>query len=190
MVGLETVIQLVESHGLLLLAPLSVLEGPIVTVIAGYLVSLSLLNGMAAFVVVVVGDLVGDAAMYGAGRFGTGWLSRRWRDRLGLKEERIERLAGHFRDFGGRTLIFGKLTHSAGAVILVAAGAARMPFAVFLWYNLLGTLPKSLLFLLIGYGFGSAYASIDNWIFRGSLVLLGVAVVGGGIWFHRRGRSE
>jgi membrane protein DedA with SNARE-associated domain len=186
MVALEAVIALLQSHGLWLLAPLSVLEGPIVTVIAGYLSSLSILNTAGAFVIVVLGDLVGDSILYLVGRHGMDRVSPRWRRRLGLNEDRVAALSDHFGTHGGRTVVFGKLTHSAGAAILVAAGAARMPFGAFLGYNFLATLPKSAAFLALGYGFGSAYAQIDVWIYRVSLVLLALVAVAGVIWWRRR----
>lgn len=188
MITLDGVIQLIQTHGLLLLAPLSVLEGPIVTVIAGYLASLGLLNTAGALAVVIAGDLVGDAVLYLVGRKGIKRLPQRWRDRLGLDADRVEALKDHFGARGGRTLVIGKLTHSAGAAILVAAGAARMPPGAFLWWNFLATLPKSAAFLALGYAFGAAYAQIDAWIFRVSLVLLAVLAVAGVVWWRRRGQ--
>ncbi len=188
MVTLDSVIQLIQTHGLLLLAPLSVLEGPIVTVIAGYLASLGLLNTAGALAVVVAGDLVGDALLYLAGRKGIKCLPQRWRDRLGLNADRVEALKGHFGARGGRTLVIGKLTHSAGAAILVAAGAARMPAGAFLWWNLIATLPKSAAFLALGYAFGAAYSQIDLWIFRVSFVLLALLLAGGVVWWRQRRR--
>jgi membrane protein DedA with SNARE-associated domain len=188
MVELDWVIELLRSYGLWLLVPLSVLEGPIVTVVAGYLASLDVFHLATAYVVVVLGDLVGDAVFYYAGRHGVGRMAPRWRDRLGLNESRIASLTEHFGQRGGRTLVFGKLTHSAGAAILVAAGAARMPFLPFLFYNLLATLPKSALFLAIGFLFGQAYVQIDIWIFRVSLILLAVVALVGVVWWRRHGR--
>jgi len=186
MITLDGVIQLIQSHGLLLLAPLPVLEGPIVTVIAGYLASLGLLNTAGALVVVIVGDLVGDALLYLAGRKGMKRIPQRWRHRLGLNSARVAALTDHFGARGGQTLVLGKLTHSAGAAILVAAGAARMPVGAFLWWNLVATLPKSAALLALGYGFGSAYEQIDTWIMRLSLLLLAVMVLGGLVWWRMR----
>ena len=65
--------------------------------------------------------------------------------------EQIEGLRGHFERHVGKTLLMGRLTHGAGALILLPAGAVRIPFATFFWFNLLGTLPKSQLLLLLGY---------------------------------------
>ena len=82
--------------------------------------------------------------------------------------------------------MFGKLTHSAGAAVLVAAGLARMPLWRFTWVNLLATVPKSLFFVVIGYAFGAAYSRIDDWIARASMLVLGLLVLAGIVWLLKR----
>lgn len=172
MIALDQALQMMQSHGLWLLAPIAILEGPIITVIAGYLAHLGAFSPGAAYVIVVLADLVGDVLFYLFGRSGLGWLSPRWRRRLSLTEDRLAGLAEHFATKGGRTLIVGKLTHTLGALALIAAGMAHMRFLPFLWYNFLATLPKSLFFLMLGYGLGAAYKRVDAWIFWFSLVPL------------------
>ena len=56
---------LVRSHGTLILAPLAVLEGPIVSIVAGYLASRGLLLLKAVIPVVILADLVGDPSGQG-----------------------------------------------------------------------------------------------------------------------------
>ncbi|MCR8547836.1 VTT domain-containing protein [Salipiger sp. P9] len=186
MLGLETVAALIAKDGLAILAPIAVLEGPIVTVIAAWLASRGLLDVWSVSVVVILADVVGDLMFYALGRWGLHRLPLRWRYRMGLSRARLAQLAGHFQSHGGRTLVFGKLTHSAGAAVLVAAGLARMPMLRFFWINLLATIPKSLFFVALGYAFGSAYSKIDDWIARISLLLLGVLVMAGIIWLLKR----
>ena len=186
MFGLEAVIGLMAKHGLAVIAPIAVLEGPIVTVIAAWLASQNLFSLWSVTLVVVVADLVGDLGLYALGRWGLHRLPARWRDRLGLNRARLIGLTRHFRHKGGRTLVIGKLTHSAGAAVLVAAGMARMPLWRFVRVNLLATIPKSLFFVALGYSFGSAYARIDGWIARGSLVVLGALVLLAVLWGLRR----
>jgi len=190
-ISLDQVVQLMQSHGLWLLAPIAILEGPIITVIAGYLAHLGAFSPVAAYVIVVLADLVGDTLFYLFGRSGIGWLSPRWRARLKLSDDRFAALAGHFRDKGGRTLIVGKLTHTLGALALIAAGVAHMRFLPFLWYNLIATLPKSLFFLVLGYSLGLAYSRIDSWIFWFSLEpLVVLALWGLNRYFRRRERRK
>ncbi len=191
MIDLDQVVQLMQGHGLWLLAPIAILEGPIITVIAGYLAHLGAFNPFAAYVVVVLADLVGDTLFYLFGQSGIRCLSPRWRARLRLSDTRLTTLADHFHDKGGRTLIAGKLTHTLGAVALIAAGVAHMRFLPFLWYNFIATLPKSLFFLAIGYSLGFAYKRVDAWIFWFSLVpLVVLALWGINRYFRRREKRK
>lgn len=174
MIGLETVTALIAKNGLAVLAPVAVIEGPIVTVIAAWLASQGLMSLWAVIAVVVAADLVGDVGLYALGRWGIGRLPARWLARIGLTRDRLEGLTDHFEGRGGRTLLLGKITHSAGFAVLAAAGMAKMPMLRYLLFNLLGTVPKSLLFAGLGYAFGAAYASINGWI---SVVTLGLGVL-------------
>ena len=186
---LDGVLHLLQAHGLWLLFPLATVEGPIVTVLAAYLARLGHMNLLLIYWIVVAADLFGDAVFYWVGRLGHGSVPERWRHRLGLDPARQAALEEHFRQAGGRTLIIGKLTHAAGLLVLLSAGSAKMPFGRFMLYNTIGTLPKSLFFLLLGYSLGAAYTAIDSWIFRASIVVFAVMLVGGLLWFlHRRAK--
>lgn len=186
----DALIAAVSSHGAAILLPLSILEGPIVTVLAGYAAKLGVFRVVVAFVIVVLGDLVGDTLLYLLGRRGLRRIPDRWLARLGLVPDRLTALTEHFATQGGRTLILGKITHSAGAAVLVAAGLARMPFWQFLWFNLLGTLPKSAVFLALGNVLGEAATRLGPTIAEGSLILLAVIALAGAAWWLWPRRSR
>lgn len=191
MIALDTLVTLVEAHPFLVLLPLAILEGPIVTVAAAWLMRGSVLDLSLVYLICVAGDLIGDVGMFALGRRANA-LPARWQRRLGITEGRLDRLAEHFRYRAGRTLVLGKLTHSAGFAVLLAAGASGMDVRRFLGWSLLATLPKTLAFVLVGYGFGMALGSVDTWLFRGSLLMLAVIVVAGGLWglHHHQQRRE
>jgi membrane-associated protein len=178
------ILTLVSSHGLIVLTLLAILEGPIVTVIAAWLASTGVLSLPGVFVCVVLGDLIGDTALYLAGRFAPGLLPHRWARRMGLSPRRVAPLLRNFRDNGPRLLTIGKLTHAAGFAVLIAAGVARVPFGTFLMVNLMATVPKSVAFIALGYLAGSAFAAIGQWLFVASLVV--VLVIGVGVVIHTR----
>ncbi len=187
MTTVEQVFSLIHVYGLWVFVPLAIVEGPIVTVIAGYFARLGALDPVSVLVAAVVADLIGDAIFYALGRWGNGWLSPRWRHRLHLDDQRLDWLRGQFHSRGGRILVTGKLTHSAGMFVLLAAGAARMPFARFLGWNLLATVPKSASFFVLGYAMGHAYASIDHYLVRGSAILLCLLLTAAAaVWYWRR----
>ncbi len=177
MIGLTTITTLIAKYGLAIVAPIAVVEGPIVTVIAAWLASQGILGLWSVSLIVIAADIVGDFILYAMGRWGLNRLPAGLMARLGLTRARLEGLGSHFAERGGRSLLIGKVTHSMGFAVLAAAGMARMPAVPFFWYNLLGTIPKSLLFVALGYGFGSAYATIDSWLSRFSL-FMGAAIIG------------
>lgn len=157
-----TVIGWIVSYRYLILFPLVVIEGPIVTIIAGFLASLGQLNIFICYPLVVTGDIVGDLFMYAQGRWGGKPAVEKWGRRFGIKPDLVERLERHFAERPGRTLVIGKLSHFFGGPVLIAAGMARAPLLDFIWYNFLATLPKSLILLLVGFYFGAAYATFDK----------------------------
>jgi membrane protein DedA with SNARE-associated domain len=176
-----TVISWLLAYRYAILFPLVIIEGPIVTILAGFLASLGQLNLFICYPLIVVGDVIGDVFMYLQGRWGGKPVIERWGHHFGIKPEMIVRLEEHFKNRPGKTLVLGKISHFFGGPILIAAGMARMKFSKFLWFNVLGTLPKSLILLLVGFYFGQAYSKFDKFLtFAGwaaaALIILCVAV--------------
>jgi len=157
-----TVISWLAQYRYAILFPLVVIEGPIVTVLAGFLASLGQLNLFICFPLILVGDVLGDLFMYAQGRWGGKPAVARWGHHFGIKPEMIVRLEEHFKNHPGKTLLFGKISHFFGGPVLIAAGMARMPLSEFLWFNVLGTIPKSLILLFVGFYFGQAYVKLDK----------------------------
>ena len=176
---------LVQAHGLWLLAPLAVIEGPIVTAGAGWLAKLGVFAVVPVYLVCLAGDLVGDAIWYWIGRLGPKALPGRWLMRLGMTRVRRGALMDHYADKGAKTLLFGKLTHTTGLPIMLAAGMAKMPFGAYLWWNLVGSLPKTAALVAVGWFLGQAMDSVDQWLWR-LTVALGVLAILTGLWMWRR----
>lgn len=160
--------------------PLVMIEGPIITVIAGSLCALGILNLFFTYFVIVIADLTTDCLYYSAGRYGGKRFIDRYGHFFGINLSQVTKLKNHFDTKGGQTLFLGKVSHGIGGVFLVAAGLTKMPFKRFLWYNFLATLVKSIALLLIGYFFGTAIMQINSFFkfFAAiSICLLMVAVV-------------
>lgn len=187
---LDSIVQAIESYGLLVLFLLAVIEGPIATVIGGYVASLGYLNIFAVYCVVVAADLVGDSICYALGRFGYHLAIAHWSSPLGLTETRMAKLEHQFQSGGGKILLTGKLTHAAGFFVLIAAGASQLNFGTYLWFNLLGTLAKSLFLLVVGYTLGNAYKDIDVYISRASFAVLIVGAISGLFYLAHKRRSR
>ena len=163
MTGLTTaaIIALLIKYRYLLIFPIAVLEGPIISMVVGFLIYMGYLNGMAAFGLLILADLVGDSLYYFLGRFGRKRFLHKYGHYIGMNEARILVLEKQFEKNHWKILAVGK-TQAIGSLILVAAGVAKAPFDKFLWYNLLGSFPKVLFFILVGYFFGHGYLEINR----------------------------
>ncbi len=155
----------------LVLFPIAVIEGPIITIISGFLVSLGSLNFLTAYLVLISGDMVGDLFYYSLGYFGRIQFINRWGKYLGFKLEQISALEKHYSKHGGKTLLLGKFTQIGGGPVLVTAGIIKMPLKKFLFYNFVFTVPKSLVLLIVGFYFGQAYEQINKYYNKIGLII-------------------
>ncbi|TKI04598.1 DedA family protein [Martelella alba] len=170
----------ISNYGYAALFLAALVEGPIATVLGAMLASQGLLHVGGVYTVAVAGDLTGDIILYGlgmSGRVTVSPLNRRFK-RMGGRQ--FGALMTRFRRYPGRVLVTAKLTHAAGFVVLFGAGVARIPLRLFIGFNLLATLPKSGVLVLVGYFAGAAWHRVNAWlwVFSCSLLLaLGVALV-------------
>lgn len=163
MIALDNLIGLLEVYKYHLLLPVSVIEGPIISVIGGFLCSAGFLNIYWTYAVLLLGDMLGDTLYYSIGRFGGRPLLRRWGHFLKFNEDKVMRTEHHFKHHAGKTLLVGK-AHAFGGLVLVAAGLSKMSYPQFMAFNLLGTSVKSLILLIVGFYFGKAYALIETYL--------------------------
>lgn len=179
------------AYGYFIIFPLMIIEGPIITVIAAFVASLGHLNVGIVYIVAIIGDLAGDAICYCIGRWGGRPFIERWGKKFGVTVSRLKQAEDFMENHSGKTLISAKLTHGLGIWVLLGAGATRIPFANFLWYNLLGTIPKSAALVLLGFFFGQAYAQIGAAIDTFSAIMIGIILfILGFIWIVRRQKKQ
>jgi membrane protein DedA with SNARE-associated domain len=169
-------IALVIKYRYLLLYPITIIEGPLITLVAGFLVSIGQMNPFIALAVIIAGDVSGDIIYYYIGRIGKRWsitaaIIKYFK--FELLHEKIDRA---FKNHGGKLLLFGKLTHAIGAVFLIGAGFTHMDFGRFFRYSIYGTAIKSSFLLYAGYLAGTAYLQYAKYFEYGALIIT-VAVI-------------
>lgn len=188
--SLDQIANLLIHYKYLILFPIITIEGPIATIITGFLSSLGYFNFLVAFLVIVVADVFGDVLFYTIGRFGREKFIQKWGHYIGINMRKVRRLESHFKNHSGKTLIFGKLSHAIGAYILIAAGIARMPLKDFIKFNFIATLPKSLILLLIGYYSGRSYYKISKYLDYTAVGTIAIALILLTIYLIMKNRTE
>ncbi len=174
--ALSETLQYISIHGYWVALALSIIEGPIITVMSGLLVSLQVFNWWTALFVLVLGDLVGDALYYGAGRYGGHWFVRRFGKYVGISESSLDEMSRGFAGNHFKILIFAK-TQAIGSAILFSAGLVRVHFGQFMLYNAIGSVPKTLLLLAVGFYFGYALSDVSNYLWYAGLALTSAGVL-------------
>lgn len=188
--SLSTLTLLLEHYGYYLLFPTAVIEGPIVTILTGALVSLRIFSFLTAYIVVSAGDILGDIIWYAVGRYGGLPFIRRWGIYMGIKESHLGIMERLFKRHEVKSYFLGKLAHGAGGAVLVVAGLVKAPFDRFVWWNVIATLIKSFALLLLGYYFAHALTQVSSVLDLIASITVIVTVVGGFAFIWWYGKKE
>ena len=114
--------------------PIAVIEGPIITIISGFLVSRGRLELIPALLVVYFGDVISDVGLHFIGRWGRNMI--KYLKFLRISDERIQRLENQFKVSPWKTMIIGKVSYGLGSVFMIASGASKMSLRSFVEYVL------------------------------------------------------
>lgn len=177
---------LLQTYGYLILFPLAVIEGPIITAIAGFLVSLGVFNPLIVYLIVVIGDILGDAFWYSVGRFGADWRLTGWVKRFfKIDSADIETARQMFETHRYKMMSLSKFAWGVGSAGLVAAGLSKVPYLTFATTCLVVSMAQAAFFLGAGVLLGSAYAQIAPYLDIVAAVALALFVLGiaASVWF-------
>lgn len=170
-------LSLLEQYKYFIIFPVAVIEGPIIIIISGFLIYLKILNLYAAFFVLSVADIIGDSMYYLIGRYWRGSeRARKFAKYFGYSEKNEELLEKHFEVHKGKTFLFAKISHGLGSSIQIASGIAKVSYKEFLFYSILGTIPKTVLLLMVGFYLGNYYEKIDGYISMLAYFTVGILV--------------
>ena len=133
--------------------PVAVLEGPIITIISGFLISRGQLSFFPALFIVFLGDVVSDSVYYFVGRGGRHMIQ--YLKFLHISREQLLRLENHFATRPWKTMLLAKVSYGLGTVFMIASGASRMSFKKFLEYILGLNFVRSSILIAVGFYFGN-----------------------------------
>jgi membrane-associated protein len=165
-----------------------VLPGEIAAVLGGVLASRGHLSLPLVIVIVVAAAISGPFLGYEIGkRMGDRVLSARPLRRV---QGGVDRTKSVLASRGGVAVLLGRFVAILRALMPAAAGAARVRYRTFTFYNVLGGLIWGVGYVLLGYLAGSAYAAIERKVGAGLAIAIGVLVVAAiVVWLIRRHRS-
>lgn len=128
-------------------------------------------------VAAATGAVVGDSIGYELGRRLAGPLRG---GRLGARvgERRWQQAEDYLRTRGGKAVFIGRWIGVLRALVPFVSGASKMPYRVFLPYNVAGGVLWAGVFVVAGYLAGNSYQVIGHYAGQASLILAGLLILG------------
>ncbi|MEI6528560.1 MAG: VTT domain-containing protein [bacterium] len=173
---METTLLLLLKYKYLVLFPSAVLEGPLVSLIVGFLIRTDVLSFWLSFLILILGDIIPDTIFYCIGYFG--------RDTKFVRKHitNSKFFSGHlsvieklWSNHGRKTMFLGKLAYGMALPFLVSAGLAKMPFKKFITYAVPVSVIQYGTIVLVGYLLGHSFQIASGYI--GAIYYLLAAVV-------------
>ncbi len=152
-------IELLMTYRYFIIIPLAVGEGPIVSVLCGFLVTLGFFNPLLVYVIMVLGDIVGDAMFYSIGYYG-----KRFLPYFKVTDAKLEKAKIYFENNHKKAILASKIVYGLGTAGLISAGALHVPYKKYFKTCALFSLAQSLIMMTIGIFFGHAYVVIEKYL--------------------------
>lgn len=166
-----------------------VLPGETVAILSGVAAKLGHVPLAGALAVTILAAILGDSVGYEVGRsLGPRMLRFRL---LQNRREGIERAQRFLARRGGSAVFLGRWVALFRALMPALAGSARMPYGRFLAWNAIGGIAWGAAVVLLGYGAGASYTSLEGRFGATAAgVVAGIVVLGFIVWRVRRHRAE
>ena len=150
--SMREIIQFFIKYKYQAIFPIAFFEGPIISIISGFLVSRSQLSFLPALIIVFLGDFLSDFIFYLIGRGGR--HAMQYIKFLRIPEEKLQKLEDQYKHHAWRTMIVAKMSYGLGIAFMVASGATRLSWKKFIGYVASLNFIRSILLMGIGYYFG------------------------------------
>lgn len=168
------------------------LPSEVIMPFAGYLVAQGKFTLVGAATAAAIGENIGAAIAYEAGKRGGRPLVERWGHLLLIDAHHLDQADRFFARFGGPAALIGRLLPVIRTFIAFPAGVTRMNRAAFHLYTTLGSWPWCFALAWLGMKLGDRWNSdprIKLWFHRFDAVILVVLVAGAAffVWHRLRG---
>jgi membrane protein DedA with SNARE-associated domain len=160
----QHIFEFLRHYGYWAMLPLMIIEGPVATIIAAMLASLGAFSWPVVLLFSILGDVIGDILLYGAGyKWGMGFV-RGFGKYMGITEAVVLRMEKYFQKHGGKTIFAVKSTTGLCWATFAAAGIVKMDFKKFLKNSILGGLVWSGFLVAMGYFYGYLWRDLKQYI--------------------------
>src|SRR5213593_2427301 len=165
--------------------------GETILLIAGYFASTGEFHLALVMLVAATGAVIGDNIGFAIGHhYGRAVLLRVGRF-VFLTPKRLEHMEKYFERHGNKTILVARFITGLRVFAALFAGASKMPWRIFVDYNVAGAILWSVVITMLGYLFGQSLPLLVKWVGRsGTILLIAVLVIGVVAWRIQRHRRR
>src|SRR5919199_2880762 len=175
-------LMLLESTGVLI-------PSEAISPFAGYLVSVGKMSLLGAISAGVLGNLVGSWVAYSIGLWGGRELWLHYGRYVGVRSHHLHLAEKWFERYGEFTVFISRCLPVVRTFISFPAGTARMNFAKFTFYTLLGCVPWVFALTYLGYYLGKNWERVGSYLHYLDYAVA-VALLAGAVYLYVRWRSS
>jgi len=180
-------IELLITYKYLIVIPISILEGPIISVICGFLATLGVFNPLLIFIIMIAGDIIGDAIFYYIGYKGNKLFKY-----FHIDEEKVEKAKIYFQNHHKKAIAGSKILWGIGTAGLIAAGALHTPYKKYFKTCAMYSIAQSFIMIMLGIFFGQSYLIIGRYFdyYAATASILVIIVIIFIIFWHKYKKSQ
>lgn len=156
---------------------------------AGYLVYLGRLDFTLSVVAGVAGGLIGSVIAYAIGFYGGKPFVGKYGRYVLLSQKHVDMAQKWFDRYGLKAVFFSRLLPVVRTFISLPAGFARVNFAKFIIYTLLGSIPWTVGLIYAGTMLGENWQELNAIGHQASLVVA-AGLIAIAIYYYRRSRAR
>jgi len=150
---------------------------------SGFVASTGKMNLVIVIIIATVAAYLGSLPFYFIGRWGEKPVINfinKYGKYLFIQQKDVDKVFGAFDKYGKGVVFFGRLIPMIRTLISFPAGVAKMQFARFSMYTLIGSLTWNILLTYAGYQLGDHWSVVSGWIEKYQnviLILIAIAFV-------------
>lgn len=163
-IGFQGTVQWVLQHGYPLLFIVMLIEGPVITAAGAFAAALHYMNIWVVLLLSILANLIPDLVYYAIGYWGREKFLNKYGHYFGITPERIAATEKLAKQHSGKSLFMIKMIPFLATPGLILVGATKMDIKKYAFWSIVIIVPSSLLYLIIGYYFGTAYTTINRYL--------------------------
>ena len=147
---------------------------------SGFVASTGKMDLVFVMVIATVAAYLGSLPFYFIGKWGERPVINfigKYGKYLFIQQKDVDKVFGAFDKYGKGVVFFGRLIPMIRTLISFPAGVAKMQFARFSMYTLLGSLTWNILLTYAGYQLGDHWSVVSKWIEKYQNVILVLIII-------------